>query len=86
MRSVNSGGHSGPIDSGPKPGDFPVGSPQSRAAARLLMERSGEKRHDLILVWWPEPGDEQKPNAGEWERAEARSYRAGCRLQRVCAQ
>jgi hypothetical protein len=35
------------IYSGPKPGDFPIGSPQSRAAARAMVARDAEQQRDM---------------------------------------
>ena len=37
-------------DSGPKPGDFPVGSLESRAAARAMLERHDQEEEDWIRV------------------------------------
>lgn len=45
-------------DSGPRPGDFPLRSPQSRASARALLERAKEFRNDstatIEVIFSPE--------------------------------
>ena len=50
-----------------KPGDYPVGTPQSRAAARALLEakRLGRERVDLVCSI-PRPGDEGAIHIGKW--------------------
>jgi hypothetical protein len=58
-------------DSGPKPGDFPLGSPQSRAAARMLMERvADEERVEMIFSGSVISLESQQrpPSASEWTR------------------
>ena len=37
-------------DSSPRPGDFPLGSPESRAAARTLADRLGASEEVLRVV------------------------------------
>jgi ribosomal protein L2 len=77
---VNKGDRSrlGATNEGPKPGDFPVGTPQSRAAARAALEslRAGRKRIDVISSI-PRPG--QKGNEihiGDWiEQADGSLFR-----------
>jgi hypothetical protein len=40
-------------DSGPKPGDFPIGSPECRAAARSILVRQSQEIEVLIIDDWP---------------------------------
>ena len=50
-----------------KPGDFALGSPQSRAAARGLLEslRAGRKRLDIVCSI-PRPGEDCAIRIGTW--------------------
>ena len=50
-----------------KPGDFALGSPQSRAAARSLLEtqRAERKRVDIVCSI-PRPGDDGAIHLGKW--------------------
>jgi hypothetical protein len=59
----------------PRPEDFPIGSVESRAAARLCAEMREDTRKRVEIVshiprrWCgpgPEPPDWNKPGAGEW--------------------
>jgi hypothetical protein len=54
-------------DSGPKPGDFPLKSTESRAAARILAGRKSDKfgRIEIILSPWATPATEP-PKATPW--------------------
>ena len=51
-----------------RPGDFPLGSALSRAAARLLMKerRDTRKRVTLISNVCRPGGDENEPHVGPW--------------------
>jgi hypothetical protein len=51
-----------------RPGDFPLGSTLSRAAARLLMKerRDTRKRVTLISNVCRSGGDENEPHVGPW--------------------
>jgi hypothetical protein len=61
-------------DSAPRPGDFPVGSPESRAAARLMLrQRSTESQRIEIITSiqrpareWSDWTDKTKPYATPW--------------------
>jgi len=63
--------------SNPKPGDFPIGSALSRAAARMLLknQRDTRKRIELVTnVLFARPNftetqelDETKPHAFDWQ-------------------
>jgi hypothetical protein len=35
----------------PKPGDFPIGSTESRAAARMLAENQRDERERVEIAW-----------------------------------
>ena len=50
-----------------KPGDYPVGSPKSRAAARTLLEaqRAGRRRVDIVSSI-PRPDAEDAIRIGTW--------------------
>jgi hypothetical protein len=37
-------------DSAPKPGDFPLGSPKSRAASHVLLEQMGQSTEKIRVV------------------------------------
>ena len=57
----------------PKPGDFPIGSPESRAAARMLMRSrvDNRKRFQFVTnVSFPDldgpPRDRSKPYVTPW--------------------
>jgi hypothetical protein len=63
--------------SNPKPGDFPIGSALSRAAARMLLknQRDTRKRIELVTnVLFPSPNftekqelDSTKPYTSDWQ-------------------
>jgi hypothetical protein len=61
-------------DSAPRPGDFPLGSPASRAAARLQVGRLRDSRRrvqiitSVLLPGLPgeDPKDPNVPHATEW--------------------
>ena len=54
-------------ESGARPGDYAVGSPQSRAAARALLERRFAARKRLEIVCSiPRPGAVGEIRIGEW--------------------
>ena len=55
-------------DSGPKPGDFPLGSPESRAAARNLLERKGRDTGTLVVYDAPKNSKLVEDNEGRWTR------------------
>ena len=57
----------GATDSGLKPGEYPLGSPQSRAAARALLERrfAGRRRIDVVSSI-PRPGGDGGIRIGTW--------------------
>ena len=57
----------GATDSGVKPGEYPLGSPQSRATARALLERrfAGRRRIDVITSI-PRPGGDTGIRIGTW--------------------
>ena len=60
-----------------KPGDYPVGSPESRAAARALLEakRAGRKRIDIVCRI-PRPGDNGAIHFGNWiEKSDGSIFR-----------
>lgn len=75
-------------DKGASPGDYAVGSPQSRAAARALVERRFAARKRLEIVCSiPRPGAVGEIRIGEWiEGADGTIFRtsnipAGMTLQ-----
>jgi hypothetical protein len=56
---------------GPRPGDFPVGSPESRAAARLMLSDRERERDRLELIHHvPRPERDghsnEEPHATPW--------------------
>ena len=53
---------------GPKPGEFPIGTIQSRAAARMLLDRARQGRERLVVRHSiPDPRhDNTKPHATPW--------------------
>lgn len=55
-------------DSTPRPGDFPPGSPESRAAARLRLEFMNDDRDRIKIVSHiPRPGvNITRPHATQW--------------------
>jgi hypothetical protein len=55
-----------------KPEDFPIGSPESRAAARKLLVRRIEGRKRIRIIWSiPNPGeDNSRVHFGEWQKWE----------------
>ena len=55
-------------DSTPKPGNFPIGSPESRAAARLTLEYASDNRERFEFVSHiPRPNeDNTRPHATPW--------------------
>ena len=58
-------------DSVPKPGDFPLGSPASRAAARLQAGRLSDSRRRIqiisnVILPDEDPRDPTIPHASEW--------------------
>jgi hypothetical protein len=59
--------------SNPKPGDFPIGSALSRAAARMLLKNQRDTRRRIELVTnalFPDPKqelDETNPHAFGWQ-------------------
>jgi hypothetical protein len=68
----------GATDSSPRPGDSAVGSPQSRAAARALLERRFAGRIRRTIIVDLETGCTE-PRIGEWREG------ADGSLGRVCA-
>ena len=59
-------------DSTPKPGNFPIGSPESRAAARLTLEYASDNRERIQLlshIPWPHGPhqDHTRPHVGPWQ-------------------
>lgn len=69
-------GRLGATDTAPRPGCFPLGSAQSRAAARALLERrfAARTRRTIIIS-----GSESKePRIGKWEEG------ADGTLGRIC--
>ena len=67
MANKGAQGPLGATDSSPGPGRFPVGSAQSRAAARTLLERrnAGRKRLNIILSTECDSVSTE-PRLGEW--------------------
>ena len=62
-------------DSGPKPGDFPLGSPQSRAAARMKLEAQEEPvmKIEVRTIGNKAPmGPWKKQPGGVWMREQGR--------------
>jgi hypothetical protein len=55
-----------------KPEDFPIGSPESRAAARMLLARRNDGRKRMRIIWGiPSPGeDNSRVHFGEWQEWE----------------
>lgn len=60
-----------------KPGDFPLGSPESRAAARMLAASRWDTRKRIEIITnvhmpWrgegpdPDPWDDEEPHIGPW--------------------
>jgi len=49
-----------------KPGDFPLGSLESRAAARMLVHQRGEQCDRLEIIVFGEPADDGAPLATPW--------------------
>jgi hypothetical protein len=66
---ANKGGQKPPgaTGAGPKPAEYPLGSPQSRAAARALLERrfAGRRRIDVVSSI-PRPGGDGAIRIGTW--------------------
>ena len=52
-----------------RPGDFPIGSALSRAAARLLMKERHDtrKRVEIISNICRPDGDKNEPHVGQWQ-------------------
>ena len=55
-----------------KPGNFPIGSPQSRAAARLRLEHMNDDRERIQLISFvPRPNqDNTRPHATPWHECD----------------
>ena len=55
-------------DPPPRPGDFPLGSVESRAAARLALDQESGDRRIVIVSHVPRPGlDPTKKHVGPWQ-------------------
>lgn len=55
------------VENGARPGDYAVGSPQSRAAARAILERrSATQRRTDVISSVPRSGDEGGIRIGDW--------------------
>jgi hypothetical protein len=61
----------GATNAGARPGDYCLGSPQSRAAARAILARrnAGRKRQDIIFVSTVPLPDGQEIRIGEWSES-----------------
>lgn len=61
----------------PHPGDFPLGSPESRAAARLRLEQMQDNRRNIeIISHIPRPGqDNTQPHASPWRQMQDGLFR-----------
>ena len=57
------------MNSGVMPGDFPIGSPESRAAARILLSRRIDTRKRMTIVFNFGRGikDPSRVHFGEWQ-------------------
>jgi hypothetical protein len=53
-------------DSGPRPGDFPLKSSASRAAARILAGRKGDRLQRVEIILSPGMTDATEPSATPW--------------------
>jgi|SRR5579863_212699 len=55
-----------------KPEDFPIGSPESRAAARMLLAHRNDNCKRMRIIWSiPSPGeDNSRVHFGEWQEWE----------------
>lgn len=53
-------------DMGPKPGDFPLKSRESRAAARILAGRKGDRLQRVEIILSPGMTDATEPSATPW--------------------
>ena len=55
-----------------KPEDFPIGSPESRAAARMLLARRNDNCKRMRIIWSiPSPGeDNSRVDFGDWQEWE----------------
>jgi hypothetical protein len=50
-----------------RPEDFPIGSPESRAAARAMLEaRERGIPHVQLIIDFPRPGAERDTTVGPW--------------------
>jgi hypothetical protein len=58
----------GATDAGVMPGEYPLGSPQSRAAARAMLKRrlEGRKRVDFVVRCIVDVPGFTKPQVGDW--------------------
>ena len=67
----------GATERGSRPGDYALGSPQSRAAARAMIVDQISKRDTLTIVMSSHPDLKiTEPNITEWrEGADGRLYR-----------
>ena len=52
-----------------KPSDFPIGSPESRAAARMRLDllQASRKRLEIVVNFSPSGEDPILPHAGPWQ-------------------
>ncbi len=68
MANTGTQGRLGATDSGIKPGCFPLGSAQSRAAARAQLEQrfAGREKCDVVIRHIGSDPDWDEPQLGQW--------------------
>jgi hypothetical protein len=60
----------------PKPGDFPIGSVESRAAMRLQITEQGSRPHLAFISYVPRPWRGNGPEPKDWNKVPRLNYLA----------